>query len=230
MTAPTNPPTPTPGPAPTAPAGPTTPASQPAATATVPPGQQPQGTATPGDKPLGPGGEKALHEEREARKALEKQVAELKPLAEMAGSLKPLAELLGGKTSGDSKTDMQRLTETVESLKQDAATERLGRLRLEVAAEKGLTPQQAARLQGADRDALAADADALRALFPATAGTTPADQPGTAPPAGTPRPDPSQGAQPGGTVTVDDQAEQALKDGKVKDAIALKAQALAAPK
>ncbi|OKI19671.1 hypothetical protein A6A07_07400 [Streptomyces sp. CB03911] len=54
----------------------------------------------------------------------------------------------------------------------DAANRRV--LLLEVAAEKHLTPAQAARLQGATRDELIADADALKADFAPAGGTPPA--------------------------------------------------------
>ncbi|MFI8084370.1 hypothetical protein ACIF6L_26650 [Kitasatospora sp. NPDC086009] len=62
----------------------------------------------------------------------------------------------------------------------EAATRRV--LLLEVAGAKGLTPEQAGRLQGATREELEADADALRAAFGggSTSGTP-------APPSGGPR-------------------------------------------
>ncbi|MER7922187.1 DUF4355 domain-containing protein [Streptomyces sp. NPDC096057] len=43
---------------------------------------------------------------------------------------------------------------------------------LEIAADKGLTPAQASRLQGSTKEELEADADALKALFGATAPDT----------------------------------------------------------
>jgi len=137
------------------------------------------------DKPLGEKGLKALQEEREARKALEKalekQAAEFAPLLEFAKSLR-------GAVPGVEPSDTEKLAAELEQIKAEAAQERLGRLRLEVATSKGLTAQQAARLQGSTPEELEADADALLALFP----TTPDAPQGR-------RGDPAQGARPGGT-------------------------------
>lgn len=76
-----------------------------------------------------------------------------------------------------------------EAEKRAAAEERataaeLKAVRLEVAAEKGLTPAQAKRLIGATREELEADADDIIATFPA----------GPAKP-NVPKPDPSQGSK-----------------------------------
>jgi len=160
------------------------------------------------DKPLGPGGEKALREEREARKALEKQLAELSPL-------KQLAEALGGKATGDGKTDMERLTERLSQHETELASEREARFRLEVAAAKGLTPQQAERLHGKTREELEADADALLALFPAA-------------PAGprNPAPDPSQGSRGAQPPDLEAQIVAAQKAGDFRKVIALQKQKL----
>lgn len=190
MTAPTTP-------DPTQPAG----ATPPADPAPLP---APPAAGTPADEPLGEAGKKALQAERDARAALEKEIARLKPLA----------DLLGGKPTGDTKSDLEKLTERMAELETAAATERLGRLRLEVATEKGLTPAQAARLQGTSRDELAADADALLALFPAAPAAS-----------GTPKPDPSQGAK--GTATdIDARIADAEAKGDLRTAFALKAQKL----
>jgi hypothetical protein len=187
-------PAPTPTPAP-----PGDPAPAPAPT-----GPAPTGTP-PDDKPLGPGGERALAAEREARKALEKQLADLAPLKELA------AAMAGGQKPPAGKSDVDLVNERIAELERTANDERAARWRLEVAAEKGLTPQQAARLAGATRDELAADADALLALFPSA-------------PAGprTPAPDPSQGAR-GGQPGPDLQAQiaEAKAKGDFKTAIAL---------
>lgn len=129
------------------------------------------------DEPLREPGKRALEAERQARKELERKLAELEPL-------KQLADLLGGKPSGDAKTDLERLTERMDQYEQQIREERMARWRAEVAAEKGLTPAQAARLQGATREELAADADALLELFAAR----------------TPAPDPSQGARSSSTL------------------------------
>jgi hypothetical protein len=138
--------------------------------------------APPAEEPLGEKGLKALQEEREARKALEKQVAEFAPLLELAKSL-------SGVVPGVEPSDTEKLAAELEQIKAEAAQERLGRLRLEVATAKGLTAQQAARLQGNTAEELEADADALLALFPQTTPDVPKG----------PRGDPAQGARPGGT-------------------------------
>lgn len=138
---------------------------------------------SPEDKPLGEAGEKALRQEREARKALEKQVAEFAPLLELAKSLR-------GAVPGEEPSDTEKLAAELEQIKAEAAQERLGRIRLEVATSKGLTPAQAARLQGSTVEELEADADALLQLFPTQ--TTPDVPQGR-------RGDPAQGARPGGT-------------------------------
>jgi hypothetical protein len=142
------------------------------------------------DEPLGPGGKKALREEREARKALEKKLAELAPLA----ALKPLADLLGDKPSGNGQTDLEQLTERLNKHDAELAAERAARWRAEVQAEKGLTAKQAARLVGSTKDELLADADELLATF-GSSGQPEGEQP----PARRPgmRPDPAQGARPG---------------------------------
>lgn len=176
-----------------------------------PPADPPK-TGDGDDKPLGRNGEKALRAEREAREALEKQIKELEPLKGLA-DLKPLAELLGGKSTGNPKTDLEQLTERMSQLEQTASTERLGRLRLEVAAEKGLSPQQAARLQGGSREELTADADALLALFPVSPATT------------RPKPDPSQGSK-GIAPDLDAQIREAESKGEWLTAVALKNQKL----
>ena len=166
-----------------------------------------------GDKPLGPGGEKALREEREARKALEKKLAALAPLEQ-------LAEMLGGKPTGDGKTDLEQLTERLSRHEEDLASERQARWRAEIAADKGLTLQQAARLQGATREELEADAAELLTLFPAT-------------PAGprNPAPDPSQGARGTQPPDLEAQIAAAQKEGDWRKVIALQRQKLAdAPK
>lgn len=160
---------------------------------TEPTGQQPgepaaQGTTEKPEDAGRAGGDKAiladLKAEREARKVLEKQIKAL----EDRDPLKAIAEALGAKP-GEAKGD--DLAATVKQMQQQMQAAELKALRLEVAAEKGLTPQQAARLQGATREELAADADALKELFPTPAQGAPAGN-------GSPAPDPSQGARGGG--------------------------------
>ncbi|MFC4146606.1 hypothetical protein ACFO0M_10095 [Micromonospora mangrovi] len=205
------------GAAPDPPADPAPGAGQPSANPPADPGAgagQPPTTPPPAgdptDKPLGPGGEKALREEREARKALEKQLGELAPL-------KQLAELLGSKPTGNAPTELEQLTERLTKHEEELNSERTARWRAEIAAAKGLTLQQAARLQGSTREELEADAAELLTLFPAA-------------PAGprNPAPDPSQGSR--GTappVDLDAQIAAAQKTGNVREVIRLQKQKLA---
>lgn len=75
---------------------------------------------------------------------------------ENSGAATRLAELENAQ-----KTETQKLAERAEAAERKAADAELRSLRAEIAAEKGLTPGQAKRLQGATRDELAADADEL---------------------------------------------------------------------
>lgn len=171
---------------------------------TTEPTNQPTEPGDPADKPLGPAGESALKAEREARKALEKQLAPLLKLAETLGAGTPAA---------NGKSEVELLTERLTQHETELATERQARWRAEVAAEKGLPTALAARLQGATREELAADADALKALIPAE-------------PTGprTPAPDPTQGAR--GPVDIDALIRDAETKGDVRTAIRLKNQKL----
>jgi hypothetical protein len=107
-----------------------------------------------GDEQLGEGGMRALAAEREARRGLEKRLKELEPLAQKYREFED-----------SQKSEVERLTERLTAAEQRAQQAESAGLRMQVAAAKGLTPEQAARLQGATRDELEADADQLRALF-----------------------------------------------------------------
>lgn len=173
--------------APTEPATGATPPAEPAEPAKPEPAKDSDG--------LGEAGKKALAEERAARKALEQQLKALEPLKALASALDVKPD--------QGKTDVQTLTEQIEQLRKAQADSELRALRLEVAAEKGLTPAQAARLSGSSREDLAKDADELKALFPASNGT------------GTPKPDPTQGARSGaGELEAALKAAQAKGDAK----------------
>lgn len=63
------------------------------------------------------------------------------------------------------KTEAQKLAERAEAAERRAAEFETASMRLEVAAEKGLTPAQAKRLVGATREELEADAEELLATF-----------------------------------------------------------------
>jgi len=151
-----------------------------------------------------------LAKERDARQALEKRLAALEPLSKLASAL--------GVQPDKGKTDVETLTATVGQMRDELAAERLERMRLEVAAEKGLTPAQGARLVGKTRDELAADADALKTLFPGGGGQQGGG--GTGQP-GTPAPDPSQGAR-GGANELTAALKAAQEKGDTKEAIRLK--------
>lgn len=64
-----------------------------------------------------------------------------------------------------SKTEQQRATEALTAAEKRAADAEASALRLEVAAEKGLTPAQAKRLVGSSREELEADAEDLLTNF-----------------------------------------------------------------
>lgn len=183
MTQPTTDPTPVPAPAP----------GDPAPTPTPIPAPTPTPAPEPDDKPLGPGGEKALAAEREARKALEKKFAPLEQL---------VAALNGGTKPEGGKSEVDLLNERFAQYEKDLADERARSWRLEVAQEKSLSAEQSAWLQGATREELVASADKLLAAFPA-APTGPR----------TPAPDPSQGAR-GGQPTPDLEAQ--IAEAKAK--------------
>lgn len=193
-------PTPTPAPAPPIPDDPAPASADP-----------PTASSSTDDQPLGQTGQRALVAERDARKALERQLAELAPL-------KQLADLInGGQKPADGKSEVDLLNEKFTAYESQLADERQARWRAEVAAAKGLTPQQAARLHGASLEEFTTDADALLALFPAA-------------PAGprNPAPDPSQGArggQPG--PDLDARIAEATKAGDWRKAAALQKTKLA---
>lgn len=63
------------------------------------------------------------------------------------------------------KSELERLTERAEAAERAAAATELKALRLEVAAEQGLTPAQAKRLVGETREDLESDAKELLATF-----------------------------------------------------------------
>lgn len=88
------------------------------------------------------------------------------------------------------QTEAEKAAAKAAAAEERATQAELRALRLEVAAEKGLTPAQAKRLVGSTREELEADAAELLDTFKA----------GTPAPV-TPRPDPSQGTR-GGTVSL----------------------------
>lgn len=143
--APTNQPTPQP-PAPAQPPQPTSPPTPPAA---------PAPTSGPESWP------------EEARKKITELNAENASWRTKFRQAEPLLEALGGKTSGDTKTDLEKLTERFETYEQQVTEERIARFRAEVAQEKGLTAAQAKRLVGKTKEELLTDADDFIASMPA---------------------------------------------------------------
>lgn len=166
---------------------------------------KPEPPATDG---LGDAGKKALTELRQQIKELEKQNKALQD----RDPVKAIAEALGMKPA-EAKTD--DLAATVKQMQRELADERLGRIRLEVAAAKGLKPAQAKRVQGSTREELEADADDLLETFRADESPTT--------PSGTPAPDPTQGAR-GGANDIDARIAAAEAKGKagVRELIRLK--------
>lgn len=158
---------------------------------------------------VGDAGKRAIAAERaaakvadEARKATEKVNADLKAQLDALAPLQKLAAALGASDTSTGKTDVELIGERLAA--QEAAladqkaateTERLLRIRLEVAQDKGLTKAQAARLRGTNLEELTSDADELLALFPPPAAATEAPKPVTPAKPTPPKPDPSQGAR-----------------------------------
>jgi hypothetical protein len=121
---------------------------------------------------LGDAGKKALQEERQKARALQKQVNEA------------LARLK--QFEDRDKSEAEKTAERLSEFEKRATAAEQRALRLEVAAEKGLTPGQAKRLVGATREELESDADDILATFPAAPAV---------PERKAPKPDPSQGSR-----------------------------------
>lgn len=137
--------------------------------------------------------------------ALRARLKELEPLAQRAQELDDAA-----------KSDAQRATEALTAAEQRATAAEGELLRLQVAAEKGLTAAQAKRLVGKTRDELLADADDFLASLPQAPTTrTPVEalRPGASPQ--TPEP------------SLDDRIAAANKAGNWREVLALQNQKLA---
>ncbi|MEU3350254.1 hypothetical protein [Streptomyces sp. NPDC037389] len=117
-----------------------------------------------------------------ARAEIERLAAELAGHAARVAELEPAAaELHQLQEAG--KTEAQRLTERAEAAERLAEQTRADLVRAQVAHSRGLTERQAARLVGATREELEADADELLAdITPSPAAHR------------LMRPDPSQGS------------------------------------
>lgn len=130
------------------------------------------------DEPLGPSGEKALREERDARKEMEKQ------LKAMQDQFAVLAEAFGVKADKGAKPDesVAKLTESVGGIQRELAVERLARLH-KITDEDDISTLLSVADEGA-RTKLAAR------LAPTDA---PPAKPDTEPRPRTPKPDATQG-------------------------------------
>ena len=84
--------------------------------------------------------------------------ARLKELEPLAAKAKELEEA--------GRSDLEKLTARAEQAERTASQQEARALRLEVAFEKGLTPAQAKRLVGTNRDELEADAEEILRDFP----------------------------------------------------------------
>lgn len=173
----------------------TAPATDPPPTAPTPapptptPAPAPAAPAKPAEDTGGKGGKEAvladLAQVRAENKAMREQFARL-------------GAALGVEAQPKGKTDIEQLTERIAAQEARAAAAEIRALRAEVAQEKGLPAKLAARLNGATKEELAADADELLSLIPA--GEKPADGTPSATPdepqkPKAPAPDPSQGAK-----------------------------------
>ena len=138
---------------------------------TAPTTTAPAGTTEPTETPdLGDAGKKAIAAERKRADAHDKELKALKAEAQSKAD----AEL----------SELERFKKENDELRSGKTAADLQALRLEVALEKGLPANLAARLQGSDRESLETDADSLSELVASK-------------PNGQVRSDPSQGAKPG---------------------------------
>ena len=77
-----------------------------------------------------------------------------------------VAELSKGGGGKDNKGEVDQLTQQIAKLQEDLEGERVERMRIEVAASKGLTPAHLKRLTGKTREELEDNADELLTDFP----------------------------------------------------------------
>jgi hypothetical protein len=146
---------------------------------------------------LGDAGKQAIDRMKAERNQARKELSDVKGQLDKLAPLQKLADALGTKSDDGGPTDVDALTARLVKHEQDLATERLARIRAEIAVEKKLTASQAKRLIGSTREELAADADELLKDFHPDAGD--GRQNG-------PRPDRSQGARGGNPLSARDQA------------------------
>jgi hypothetical protein len=113
----------------------------------------------PVETDLGDAGKRALAAERKAREIAEK-------------SLKALQDELDKRANAE-LTELERFKRENEELRNTSTTSTLEATRYRVALEKGIPADLAARLQGSNYDEIAADADTLASLIPATGKPVP---------------------------------------------------------
>lgn len=113
---------------------------------------------TPETADLGDAGKRAIAAERKRADALEKELKAFKADAEQRAN----AEL----------SELERFKKEAEELRSAKTASELEAIRYSVALEKGIPANLAARLQGNDRESIAADADSLTELI----GTKPTGQ------------------------------------------------------
>lgn len=106
------------------------------------------------DGALGDAGKRALAAERDARRKAE---------ADLKTARDELAKVKADQDS--SKSEIQKVLDKVAGLEQRAEAAERAALVAQVAQEKGLTPSQAKRLQGATREELESDAEELLEAF-----------------------------------------------------------------
>jgi hypothetical protein len=146
------------------------------------------GTETPATTTPETGTEPDWKAEAEKWKALSRKNEDRLKALESRDPVKELLAKLGA-TPQQGQDAQAALTDRIAAMERNLSAAELKAARLEVAAVKGLTPAQAARLQGNTAEELLADADQLLSLFPANAQPTPGAPPGQ------PRPDPTQGSR-----------------------------------
>lgn len=143
------------------PASGATPGGQETGTGATPAGQGSTEGATP-DTTLGDGGREALDKERAARRDAARQLAEARQrIAQLEDAGKTETERTQARLQR-AQVELEQSNRRIEELQQQATDREVRELKREVAAEKGLPPQVAERLQGTDLRSLRADAEKFR--------------------------------------------------------------------
>lgn len=160
------------------------------------PAASPNAEASPADEPLGEGGLKALHAERDARAKAEKTAADLQAQIDAIETEK-LSDLEKAQKQAESAAAKAA------ELEAEVAARDLQIMRQSIGAELGLPSELVARMQGATEEELREDAKKLAAFVPDNS------------PSPFPKADPSQGVQgtPSGGTTADRFAAAVTKAG-----------------